>query len=88
LKGSRFFDTVLLIFFILAAVIIGALVGEALKGVEFLKWLSFGGEFGFGGDGPLLSFAIFKLWFGFTLKINVLQIILITAAMFIYRKVR
>jgi len=88
MKSSKLFDTILLIFFLLAAIIIGALVGELIKNVSFLSWLSFGGNFGFGNEGPLLSFDIFTFWFGFYMKINVLQIILITVALFIYRKVR
>jgi len=88
MKSSRFFDTVLLIFFLLAAIIVGALVGELIKDISFLNWLSFGGEFGFGSDKALINFAIFKLWLGFTMKINVLQIILITASLFIYKKVK
>ena len=88
MKSSKLFDTILLIFFLLAAIIIGALVGELIKDVSFLSWLSFGDNFGFGSEGPLINFDIFTLWFGFRMKINVLQIILITAALFIYRKVR
>ena len=67
-------DIFLLLFFVLAALVIGGLVGELTAGIPWLKWLTYGQSIGFNSEGAV--------------HLSVLQIILITAALLIYRKVR
>ncbi len=86
-KSKDFF---LLLFFVLAALVIGGLVGELTAGIPWLKWLTYGQAIGFNseGAGPLIDLQMIQLNFGFRMQISVLQIILITVALLIYRKVR
>ncbi len=35
-------NTLLLVFFVLAAIVLSALIGELTSGVEYLKWLTWG----------------------------------------------
>ena len=86
-KSKNFF---LLLFFILAALVIGGLVGELTAGIPWLKWLTYGQSIGFNseGGGPLIDLQMIQLNFGFRMQVSVLQVILLTAALLIYRKVR
>ncbi len=86
-KSKNFF---LLLFFVLAALVIGGLISELTAGIPWLKWLTYGQSIAFNSDsaGPLIDLQIIQLNFGFRMQISVLQIILIVAALLIYRKVR
>ncbi|MCI8361289.1 MAG: DUF4321 domain-containing protein [Clostridiales bacterium] len=86
-RSKNFF---LLLFFVLAALVIGGLVGELTAGIPWLRWLTYGQSIGFNGDGggPLVDLQMIQINFGFRMQVSVLQIILITAALLIYRKVR
>lgn len=72
--------------FILSGLVIGGLIGELSKGVDFLSWLSYGQEFGL--TSPLiLDINALKLTFGCMFKINIASILGIAIAVFIYRKI-
>ena len=79
-------NTLLLIFLVLAAVVLAALIGQLTSGVEYLKWLTWGESVGF--DAVNLDLAVIQLSFSLHMKVNVLQVLLITGALLLYRKVR
>lgn len=83
-------NVLLLLFLILAALVLGGIVAELTSPIPALKWLTYGASVGFnaGNPGPLINLEVLKLSFGFEMKFSALQIILITAALLIYRKVR
>ena len=70
----------------LAAVVLAALIGQLTSGVEYLKWLTWGESVGF--DAVNLDLAVIQLSFSFHMQVNVLQVLLITGALLLYRKVR
>ena len=78
--------TLILIFLLLAAVVLSALIGTLTEGVEFLRWLTWGDSVGF--DTVNLDLAIINVSFSFKMQVNVLQVVLIGAALLLYKKVR
>jgi len=79
-------NTLILIFLLLAAVVLSALIGTLTEGVEFLRWLTWGDSVGF--DTVNLDLAIINISFSFKMQVNVLQVVLIGAALLLYKKVR
>lgn len=79
-------NTLILIFLVLAALVLSALVGELTSGVEWLKWLTWGESIGFDTTG--VDLAIIDFSFSFHMRVNVLQVIFIGAALLLYKKVR
>lgn len=79
-------NTLLLIFFVLAALVLAALVAELTSGISWLKWLTWGESVGF--DGVHLDLAIIDFSVSFHMQVNVLQVVFIVVALLIYRKVR
>lgn len=76
----------ILIVFLLAGLVIGGLLGDIAKNVDFLWWLSYGEQFGL--TTPLtLDLSVITLTFGLTFKINIASIIGMAVAIFIYRKI-
>ena len=76
----------ILIIFLLAGLVIGGLLGNIAKNVDFLWWLSYGEEFGL--TNPLtLDLSVITLTFGLTFKINIASIVGMAVAIFIYRKI-
>ena len=83
-------NTLILLFLVLSAVVIGGMIASLTAGIPALKWLTYGESIGFnfGNANPLIDLNIFKLNFGFEMQVSVLQIILICVALLIWRKVR
>lgn len=79
-------NTLILVFLVLAAVVLSALIGTLTQNVEFLKWLTWGESVGF--DAVNLNLAIINLSFSFKMQVNVLQVILIAAALLLYKKIK
>lgn len=76
----------ILLVFILAGLVIGGLIGELTKNVDFLWWLSYSQEFGL--STPLnLDLSIIKITFGLSFRISIASIIGMLLGIFIYRKV-
>ena len=76
----------ILMVFILSGLVIGGLIGEFTKDVDFLWWLSYGQSFGL--SAPIeLDLNIVQISFGLMFKINIASIIGMILAIFIYRKV-
>ncbi len=80
-------STLVLIIFVLCGVVIGGLLGELTTGIPWLKWLSYGQEFGLAVDNPVtLDLGVVKLTLGLMFKINISSIIGIIISIFLYRK--
>ncbi len=76
----------ILMLFIFSGLVIGGLLGELAKSVDWLWWLSYGQEFGF--ENPIvLNLSVITITFALMLKINIASIIGMAIAIFIYRKV-
>ena len=79
--------TLLLWFFILAGIVLGAMLASVCRNVPFLSWLSYYQSIGFNADAPfVLDLSVIKLTFGFSMGISVAQIITIALAIFLYNK--
>ena len=79
----------LFLFYLLAGIVAGAVLTTVCDGVPFLRWLAFGGSIGLSPDAPfVLDLAVFKLTFGFSLSISVVQILTIGLAIFLYNKTK
>lgn len=73
------------ILFILAGLVIGGLIGELTKGIDFLWWLSYGQEFGL-TEPLVLDLGVIRLTFAVMFKINIASILGVIISMFIYKK--
>ena len=79
----------LLLFYLLAAIIIGALLASLCANVSFLSWLAYSRSIGFSPENPfVLDLSVLKLTFGFSMGISVAQIITIALAIFLYNKTK
>ncbi|HIW53462.1 MAG TPA: DUF4321 domain-containing protein [Candidatus Ruthenibacterium merdigallinarum] len=77
----------LLLFFVLAGIVVGAMLAAVCKNVPFLSWLSYYQSIGFNADAPfVLDLSVLRLTFGFSMGISVAQIITIALAIFLYNK--
>lgn len=80
--------TLAFLFFLLAGIIVGALLASVGEAVPFLSWLAYGKTIGLSTANPmLLDLSMLKISFGFEIGINVAQIITITIALLVYRNV-
>lgn len=79
-------NTLILVFLILASLVLSALIAQLTGGIAWLKWLTWGESIGFDTLG--LDLAIIHVSFSFKMQVNVLQVILITASLLLYKKVR
>ncbi len=79
-------NILLLLFLLLAAVVLSGIVATLTQGVDFLEWLTWGDSVGF--DTVELDLAVIDIGFSFKMQVNVLQIVFIGVALFVYRKVR
>lgn len=77
------------VFYLLAGIIVGSLIGNLCAGVPFLSWLSYAASVGFAANSPAcLDLIIVKLYFGFSMGVSVAQILCIGIAIFIYNRSR
>lgn len=84
--ATREKNTLVFIVFILCGIVIGGLLGELSKSINWLNWLSYGQSFGF-SDPFTLDLGVLQLTLGLMIKINIASIIGIVVAVFVYRKV-
>ena len=83
--ATRDKNTLIVILFIFAGLVIGWLLGEVAAKVDCLNWLSYGQTFGI--DNPfVLNMNVLTLTFAFALHINIASIIGMAIAIFLYRK--
>ena len=79
-------SVLILLVFIFAGLVIGGLLGELAKSVDFLWWLSYAQSFGL--TSPLeLNLSVVQITFGITFRINIASIIGMGIGIFIYRKI-
>ena len=69
---------------ILAAVILGALIGSGTQNISALDWLSY--SKGFTLNSLKLDLSIITISFGCAIKVNVAQLILLLVALAVYPK--
>ena len=79
-------NSLVLIFLVLSALVLSALLGTLTSGVGFLKWLTWGESIGF--DTINVDLAIINFSFSFAMQVNVLQVLLIGASLLLYKKIR
>lgn len=76
----------ILIFLVLGALVLSALVGTLTENIDFLKWLTWGDSIGF--DALRVDLAIIDFSLSFKMQVNVLQVLFIGGALLLYRRVR
>lgn len=81
---AKWKKNLLFFFYLLAGIIIGALLGHLCAGIPFLSWLDFGDSIGISAGH--VDLAILDITFGFSLSINVAQIITVGIAMWLYSR--
>ncbi len=79
-------NILLLLFLLLAAIVLSGLVSTLTKDIDFLQWLTWGDSVGF--DNVNIDLSVVNIGFSFKMQVNVLQIVFIGVALFVYRKVR
>lgn len=79
--------TLTFVFCILAGIVLGSLLASLVENIPVLKWLSYTARVGFGAEEPaVLDLSVLKISLGFSLGVNVAQIILIIGSLLMYRK--
>lgn len=74
-----------LIILIIAALILGSIIGKNVDGVETLKWLGYSKSLSM--QPSIVDIPVIKFTFGFDLSINIAQIIMTVIAVIAYPKV-
>ena len=78
--------TLIAVFYLVAAVVIGALVAAATAQIPFLSWLAFGKSIGIPADSPaVLDLSVIKLAFGFEVGVTVAHILCFIGAFVRYK---
>lgn len=79
----------LFLFYLLAGILVGAVIAQACSGVPSLKWLGYSQEIGFSPANPaVLDLNIVRITFGFAMRISLAQVITISLALYLYVKSR
>ena len=76
----------ILLIFLLAGLVLGGLLGELAKSVNWLWWLAYGNEFGLSSP-VTLDLSVLKISFSCMFRINIASIIGLAIAIFWYRKI-
>jgi len=77
----------LFIFYLVAAIIVGSLLAAWALQVDFLSWLAFGVDIGFGDPNPaVLDLALLRVAFGIRLSVTLAHVLCIGAALFLYNR--
>ncbi len=86
---SSFKRNLLFVFYLVAGVVLGALIANLCDGVRYLDWLSYYLSFGLNKGTPLvLDMGVLQLTFGLSIGIYAAQIFTIGLAMFLYGRSR
>ena len=73
----------ILLIFILCGLVLGGLLGELARNVNWLSWMAFGQEFGL--ENPLtLNLGVMTITFALMIKINIASIIGMAIAVFLF----
>ncbi|MDR0983438.1 MAG: DUF4321 domain-containing protein [Ruminococcus sp.] len=82
----RFRNAVVLLILLLTAFVGGDALAKLLGGVDGLHWLTYGGTIGF--PKPfVVDLNAFWMTFGFTISLNLCQIILLLIAVLSYKRI-
>lgn len=85
--GKDIKRTIAFLFFLLAGIVMGTVIGKLCADVSFLSWLAYTMSVGLDTASPLvLDLIVFKLAFGFTLTVNPAQILCVIIALIVYNK--
>lgn len=85
--GKDIKRTIAFLFFLLAGIVMGTVIGKLCADVSFLSWLAYTMSVGLDTASPLvLDLIVFKLAFGFTLTVNPAQILCVIIALIAYNK--
>jgi hypothetical protein len=76
----------ILLVFLLSGLVLGGLLGELAKSVDWLWWLAYGNEFGLSSP-VTLDLSVLKISFSCMFRINIASIIGLAIAIFWYRKI-
>ncbi len=77
----------LLIFYLMAGVILGALLANLCQNVPFLNWLAYSKSLGISPDSPfVLDLSVLQVSFSFAMHISAAQVITIAMALFAYTR--
>lgn len=76
----------ILLVFLLSGLVLGGLLGELAKSVNWLWWLAYGNEFGLSSP-VTLDLSVLKISFSCMFRINIASIIGLAIAIFWYRKI-
>ncbi len=75
----------LLIFMLVAAAVIGALLATIFADISFLSWMGFSRTIGISPDSPLVvDLSVVRFSFGFTTTISVAQVLCVALAIVLY----
>jgi hypothetical protein len=86
MKGK---NTLILIFMLLAGFVIGGLIAQVTSNIFFLKWLSFSMPIAINNGNPVsIDLVLFRISFGFYMKINVSEVVCIIIALLLHRRLR
>lgn len=78
----------LLIFFLIAGTVAGALIASLCLEIPALSWLGFSRTVGFNPSSPMmLDLSVVKFSFGFSVSISVAQVLTIGLCIFLYNLV-
>lgn len=84
-KGLK--KTIAFLFFMLAGITAGTVIAKLCGGISWLEWLSWGQSVGLSTSSPaVVDLIVFKIAFGFTLNVNVAQIVCILLAIVIFSR--
>ena len=84
--ATREKNTWILMLFICSGLVLGGLLGQLASDIEWLRWLSYGQQFGL--QSPLIvDLNVVQITFAFILNINIASIIGLAIAIFVYRKI-
>lgn len=76
----------ILLIFLLSGLVLGGLLGELAKSINWLWWLGYSESFGL-SEPVILDLSILRLSFSCMFKINIASIIGLAIAVLVYRKV-
>lgn len=84
---SKFKKNLFFVLFLLAGILVGALLSDLCARVSFLKWLSYGCNVGISHGNPIvLDLSVIKLTFGLSVNITLVQILTIGLCMWLYTR--
>ena len=84
-KGLK--KTIAFLFFLLAGITVGSVIAHFTQGMPYLSWLSYGKTVGLSTASPaILDLIVFQIAFGFTLSVNIAQIICVIISILIFSK--